>query len=280
MTSTAVDASQIDIDTNLRLSLAALPAHMRIKASRDSTDTWNRKMNSEKNLCHKETSSAACSSDSNVQQGKALFSNIAELQSQLWARRELQAFGRHSCQLCHTDWKSRSALSSHERQSHGIQYVVESACDSSDSAEQSYVNADIGFSICYRCQLCDGKYPDIGALVKHSAIDCKEKCLQSQNCFVCSICDSAYRSRDSLLEHVRGIHQNRMYSCSCGKSFRWRTSLKTHKEKCYFAMTGGKQICPRKATVANMLWATGYSESLEIEQRLLFPLSGLNPLEN
>lgn len=53
--------------------------------------------------------------------------------------------------------------------------------------------------------------------------------------FVCNICGAGFYSRDSMMEHKKGMHQNRTYTCPCGLVFKWRQSLRNHKDRCKVA---------------------------------------------
>ena len=51
--------------------------------------------------------------------------------------------------------------------------------------------------------------------------------------FQCSICFKEFTSKDCLLEHKKGMHQERKYTCKkCMKSFKWRSCLITHLKLC------------------------------------------------
>lgn len=50
---------------------------------------------------------------------------------------------------------------------------------------------------------------------------------------LCPECGKLFKTKRLLLDHQRGIHGPHQYSCRCGKTFQWRSSLHYHmKRKC------------------------------------------------
>lgn len=60
------------------------------------------------------------------------------------------------------------------------------------------------------------------------------------NVYSCHICAAKLRGRQTLNEHIRGMHFcARIYGCSnCGQSFKWRSGLQRHRSKCNVAPPG------------------------------------------
>ncbi|KAJ8313003.1 hypothetical protein KUTeg_010376 [Tegillarca granosa] len=49
----------------------------------------------------------------------------------------------------------------------------------------------------------------------------------------CKICGDTFKGIGSLKEHTSGLHGTvDRYQCNCGRSFKWRSSLGMHKQKC------------------------------------------------
>ena len=83
------------------------------------------------------------------------------------------------------------------------------------------------------CQYCEKHFTCKDSLTRHQKLHCSGK--EQQEGFVpsgcvCEVCGERYKSKTSLKDHMEGVHeQHERYKCTCGKSFRWRSSLRTHK---------------------------------------------------
>lgn len=59
----------------------------------------------------------------------------------------------------------------------------------------------------------------------------------SEQFFICDICGDVYSNKYNMMVHKRGIHENRQIPCECGKVFRWKQTLKKHKDKCPYVQS-------------------------------------------
>lgn len=48
----------------------------------------------------------------------------------------------------------------------------------------------------------------------------------------CDVCNALFSTRSIMVEHKKGMHERRKYVCLCGRRFKWRSSLATHRPRC------------------------------------------------
>ncbi|KAK3082834.1 hypothetical protein FSP39_006627 [Pinctada imbricata] len=59
----------------------------------------------------------------------------------------------------------------------------------------------------------------------------------SRKALICKICNQTFMNEAYLREHINGKHFGTRYSCTCGKTFKWRSSFSGHKRKCNGVIT-------------------------------------------
>lgn len=90
---------------------------------------------------------------------------------------------------------------------------------------QGHLNTHTGLK--EKCNTCGASFTYKSNLQRH-----KKSCGKSRG-FMCTECGQQFTSSHVLGDHISGVHEkNNKYKCECGKAFRWRSSLKRHREAC------------------------------------------------
>jgi KRAB domain-containing zinc finger protein len=120
----------------------------------------------------------------------------------------------HICHVCHTAYKTSSALMTHERNSHGFV-----------SLGQGMERVSMSFS----CKFCNREFTNNKTLNSHLKIHTGE------HPFQCKECDKCYSSQNALCLHQAVNHRvckkdiKRVFTCHiCGKTFTSKSSLNMH----------------------------------------------------
>ncbi|XP_068092621.1 DNA-binding protein Ikaros isoform X2 [Hyperolius riggenbachi] len=79
----------------------------------------------------------------------------------------------------------------------------------------------------FQCNQCGASFTQKGNLLRHIKLHSGEKP------FKCHLCNYACRRRDALTGHLR-THSGKPHKCGyCGRSYKQRSSLEEHKERCH-----------------------------------------------
>ncbi|XP_062569198.1 uncharacterized protein LOC134231276 [Saccostrea cucullata] len=87
------------------------------------------------------------------------------------------------------------------------------------------------------CRICNMSLSSYPAFVLHlqerHGLQGIYNCKQNSQMKPCKICGQKFLSEAYLREHVQGKHSSvRRYACTCGKSFKWRSSFSGHRRNC------------------------------------------------
>lgn len=88
--------------------------------------------------------------------------------------------------------------------------------------------------ICRICNMTLGSYPAyVQHLQERHGIQGVYHLKPNSQMRPCKICGQKFLSEAYLREHVQGKHSNiRRYACTCGKTFKWRSSFSGHRRSC------------------------------------------------
>ncbi|KAF7651440.1 hypothetical protein LDENG_00111150 [Lucifuga dentata] len=166
--------------------------------------------------------------------------------------------GRFSCADCEKSFKFQSLLKAHERIHTGEQPFLCSQCGRRFSFKQSLerhkqthkVGRKYECLICgelfkslaaqrehksthmengeYVCSECGRAFAWKSALVRHLKIH-GEGADKLERSFKCSHCDMAFNCASYLNRHLQTHKEDKMHTCSCGKSFAYRAALTAHQ---------------------------------------------------
>lgn len=172
----------------------------------------------------------------------------------------------HKCEQCDFVSHFKHSMLRHKRVKH-LQLVETHFCSDCEKTFGSSSALKVHFSSThsdqggkYNCLYCDKRFMNktyfSGHLNQHLGL--REKCIcgasftfptdltrHKKQCkgftppaatYDCTVCDKKFRKRHELKEHVMGRHEHRsQYVCVCGKAFKWRSSLKSHRDRCHMA---------------------------------------------
>lgn len=106
----------------------------------------------------------------------------------------------HKCQICQKSYRLKSDLYSHV---------------DAHKEESNHV-----------CDHCGKSYRYVRSLRRHLLV-CK-----SEAEWRCEQCTATFSSKSGLQDHQIAKHGTKRLVCGCGKRFRWRSSLRRHRDKC------------------------------------------------
>lgn len=116
-------------------------------------------------------------------------------------------FGTYICSICQKHFRTQVSYTDHMNKHRGIKPYICKTC---------------GMSFHYQSTLSSHR--------KACGIP------GSSSMYKCHICGDTFTVRSYLREHVLGKHgDSRRYSCRCGATFKWRSSLGSHQRKCQVA---------------------------------------------
>lgn len=78
----------------------------------------------------------------------------------------------------------------------------------------------------YFCSKCGKVFLHATYFKEHEKI-----CLLGKTNF-CQICSKRFTQKRNLADHVRAVHENKLYECGCGMTFKWRQIFYGHKKQC------------------------------------------------
>ena len=136
------------------------------------------------------------------------------------------------CEFCGNVFSSTSTMFRHQRQNHtgSPKHRCEFPnCNKVFPEHEPYVShVSSHFDIKhFSCEHCKVTFRYKQNLARHQ----REKCQQKQK-HICDYCVKEFSTKDSLHDHQKGKHSGFCYTCGCGKSYKWRSSLSYHRKKC------------------------------------------------
>ena len=142
------------------------------------------------------------------------------------------------CQICGKQFSSKSGLKFHTNKVHlSIALFKCSICNKSFQTRSNYdghVNAHKGYKP-YRCSTC------IKSFSYRSSLNFHVKHCSRAASYGCSSCNSVFKTETLLAQHTLGKHGGQIFTCGCGKRFKWRTSMTRHQNMCAFSVTSPDQ---------------------------------------
>ena len=82
-----------------------------------------------------------------------------------------------------------------------------------------------------KCDKCGKSYQYRSSLLRHTLSCNGLEVVNTHNSFECPTCKKTFQQKDTLSDHIHGVHQKKQrYRCNnCNKRFLWRSSLARHK---------------------------------------------------
>ena len=90
---------------------------------------------------------------------------------------------------------------------------------------QSHMNVHINVKP-YRCARCQNPFASQYACMRH------ERTCSTKSQITCKKCKRSFTSKDCLRVHIDSVHEKKLFPCTCGKLFVWRSGLSRHKASC------------------------------------------------
>ena len=137
----------------------------------------------------------------------------------------------HFCEMCGRNFTSKAGLKYHTKHQH-LNKVGKHTCNVCGKKFEEvghfrgHVAAHTGI-LPYKCAKCQKEFAYKSNFQRHV-----KSCSNGNSGATCDICHVKLSSSDALKEHKRGKHTQNIYVCSCGRSFKWRSSMHIHKKKC------------------------------------------------
>ncbi|XP_021372768.1 uncharacterized protein LOC110462865 [Mizuhopecten yessoensis] len=144
---------------------------------------------------------------------------------------------RFDCDYCHRDFGTKEGLKYHRLSAHegNWKYLCPDCGQGFYQKHhfEGHVNKHKGIKA-YGCKTCGKKFfyqSDVSIHKKHCGQE--KKPLEKPTTFVCHVCGDQFKKKSILIEHENGKHGRiGNYVCECGVSFKWRNSLRQHKQRC------------------------------------------------
>ncbi|XP_060064728.1 uncharacterized protein LOC132545075 [Ylistrum balloti] len=144
---------------------------------------------------------------------------------------------RFDCDYCHRDFGTKEGLKYHRLSAHegNWKYLCPDCGQGFYQKHhfEGHVNKHKGIKA-YGCKTCGKKFfyqSDVSIHKKHCGQE--RKPLEKPTTFVCHVCGDQFKKKSILIEHENGKHGRvGHYVCECGVSFKWRNSLRQHKQRC------------------------------------------------
>ena len=133
------------------------------------------------------------------------------------------------CEFCGKRFSSKTGLKYHINKVHLSTANYECPlCNKSYQAKSNYeghVNAHKGYKpfICPTCNKCFSYKSSLNFHMKHCS---------HAACYACTSCNAKFGTKTLLAQHTLGKHVRQVFACSCGKTFKWKTSLLKHQNLC------------------------------------------------
>ncbi|WAR17508.1 hypothetical protein MAR_032102 [Mya arenaria] len=81
---------------------------------------------------------------------------------------------------------------------------------------------------------CGKTFGYVSSLKRHEVL-CHSKASTPKLSFTCQKCHKVLGSRESLADHIQGVHkEGKLYVCGCGKTSGWRSTHVRHRKACKF----------------------------------------------
>lgn len=139
----------------------------------------------------------------------------------------------YMCDTCGKMYKTSYSLKLHTKNKHSLTFKHTcNVCKKGFNQTTQYrchvaKHAQIPLS---KCQFCKAELFGHSSIRRHMEV-CTAK--DPNKTFVCDLCQVSFSRKYKMDEHMKGKHGPATYSCTCGKRYSWRSSLKFHTKICH-----------------------------------------------
>ena len=152
-----------------------------------------------------------------------------QFRSTYYLKQHLQSHvSPHVCEYCSMRFTTKNGLKFHIKKIHLLTAAYECpVCNKSYVARSNYeghINAHRGYKP-FRCSTCNKCFSYKSSLNFHT-----KHCSLSER-YSCATCNTPFRTKTLLAQHTLGKHSDQLFTCSCGKTFRWKTSMLRHQRQ-------------------------------------------------
>lgn len=139
------------------------------------------------------------------------------------------------CEHCAKTFKTKSGLRLHVKNIHVKEFkhtCIQCNKGFNLTTQFKYHQArHIQFKV-QECNFCHKQLDGHSSKQRHERT-CQNNPERGEASFQCRICYKEFTSNDCLLDHKKGMHQERKYTCKkCHQSYKWRSSLSAHLKRC------------------------------------------------
>ena len=133
------------------------------------------------------------------------------------------------CESCGKKFSSKAGLKFHINKVHlsvaNFECPICKKLFQTSTDFDGHMNAHKGYKP-YSCPTCIKSFSYRSSLTSHMK-HCSHAASHS-----CKSCDSVFKTETLLAQHMLGKHGEQVFTCACGKCFKWKTSMHRHQNTC------------------------------------------------